>query len=308
MPGSHLSVLLAFSCLAPLSPAQSVIHTWPTGGVPVGDVDGDGVRDRVEYQWPSYSVFRFHSGRTGQLIAQHVPAAPNIGAVVLGDAGDVDGDGRDDFAFHVRETWSSFAVRVVSPWTSSGGAPKSPATVSARAGSIARWWCEPVQRPCTFAWHSAHAAEPTCPVVGEDADGRSPPPPGPREGATRYATESTTPPSSRGTARPATDAPRSTNDVNAAGPPMLTRRTRTARRVSAADAVGRAAVGRAAVGRAAAGRTALTRPPRGSRRGRPAGAAGSDRPDAGPVRRGSRRRPRPGARGCGRTARASRPW
>ncbi len=61
-------------------------------------------------------MFRFHSGRTGQLIAQHVPAAPNVGAVVLGDAGDIDGDGRDDFAFHVRETTSSFAVRVVSPW------------------------------------------------------------------------------------------------------------------------------------------------------------------------------------------------
>lgn len=109
-------LLLAVTCPSMPVGAQSVIHTWPVAGVPVGDVDGDGVQDRVEYQWLWYTVFRLHSGRTGLLLAQHVPALPNVGAVPLDEVGDVDGDGRDDFAFHVRRTNSSYEVRIVSPF------------------------------------------------------------------------------------------------------------------------------------------------------------------------------------------------
>ena len=119
MHGSSWLACFAIAVPAGSIAAQTVIHSWSTPGVPIGDVDGDGVRDWVEYQWSWYTVYNIHSGRTGALLVQYTPVAPSLQSVLLGDVGDVDGDGRDDLAFRVRTspTSATYQVRVISPYS-----------------------------------------------------------------------------------------------------------------------------------------------------------------------------------------------
>jgi hypothetical protein len=83
---------------------RTIMSASPTGQVGfgmshLGDVDGDGVRDLLYNDWDavsqSYTVLLV-SGRTGATIRTHTSANAGYGAAI-GRAGDVDGDGVDDY-------------------------------------------------------------------------------------------------------------------------------------------------------------------------------------------------------------------
>ncbi len=107
-----LVLVLAVTAIARCVATQTVLRSWAFGLTAIGDVDGDGKRDLLRLIGSQFSVY---SSFTGALLAQHTLTSA-VNPWLLGNAGDVDGDGRDDVFFHCWNPTQS-EIRVVSAFT-----------------------------------------------------------------------------------------------------------------------------------------------------------------------------------------------